>query len=456
MKIIDLSFNVEPNLSEPMSIKIKTRPHSGGSKFGRKIIFMGKRSLKDKAMAVIHYMSGKERITKKSFPDQEFINEQRISLSVHTGTHLDAPSHFGTRCEGKKPKTIDEIPLEWCYGNGVVLNFCNKGPCEEISVEDVKKELERIEYYIQENDIVLIRTDTDKKWGNLYREGWQCVSPYQSISWFYTAPQGQISIFYKLKGYSKTFVADRISSDVALGYAYQSIMLNRLDTCLVCGTEAGVFPYGMSLFSSSDVLSKKRDACYCPYDLKRNGMILGEGAGTLVIEELEHALKRNAPIYGEILSFSNNCDGVHHKEKNKNGKKYKEVIESCIRKANISYDEIDYINLDGAALWEDDVIETNVLKEIWGKEIGTVFLSCPKSMFGNTFGAAGALDAIINCLAIKNNTVPPTINYEDQDSNCDLNYTPNKALHRNINTVLQIARGRGGINSAMLLREFKE
>ncbi len=165
MKIIDLSFNVEPNLSEPMSIKIKTRPHSGGSKFGRKIIFMGKRSLKDKAMAVIHYMSGKERITKKSFPDQEFINEQRISLSVHTGTHLDAPSHFGTRCEGKKTKTIDEIPLEWCYGNGVVLNFCNKGPCEEISVEDVKKELERIEYYIQENDIVLIRTDTDKKWG---------------------------------------------------------------------------------------------------------------------------------------------------------------------------------------------------------------------------------------------------------------------------------------------------
>ena len=119
-------------------------------------------------------------------------------------------------------------------------------------------------------------------------------------------------------------------------------------------------------------------------------------------------------------------------------------------------DEIDYINLDGAALWEDDVIETNVLKEIWGKEIGTVSLSCPKSMFGNTFGAAGALDAIINCLAIKNNTVPPTINYEDQDSNCDLNYTPNKALHRNINTVLQIARGRGGINSAMLLREFKE
>ena len=125
-----------------------------------------------------------------------------------------------------------------------------------------------------------------------------------------------------------------------------------------------------------------------------------------------------------------------------------------------AYDQIRCGELDvmicGAAEAPITPIETNVLKEIWGKEIGTVFLSCPKSMFGNTFGAAGALDAIINCLAIKNNTVPPTINYEDQDSNCDLNYTPNKALHRNINTVLQIARGRGGINSAMLLREFKE
>ncbi len=292
---------------------------------------------------------------------------------------------------------------------------------------------------------------------NLYREGYESVSPYQSISWFYTAPQGQISIFYKLKGFSKTFVADRISSDIAIGNAYQSIKLNRLDSSLVCGTEAGVFPYGLTLFSSSGVLSKRSgqsSSIYRPYDLTRDGMAIGEGSGVLLVEELEHALKRNAPIYGEILSFSSNCDGVHHKDNDGKGKKYRDVIEACILKAGISLDEIDYINLDGSALWLDDIIETNVLKEIFGQGINNVSLSCPKSMYGNTFGAAGALDVITNCLAIKYNKVPPTINYENVDKQCNLNYTPNKSIDRTVDTTLQIARGRGGINSAMIIKRF--
>lgn len=293
---------------------------------------------------------------------------------------------------------------------------------------------------------------------NLYQEGYESVSPYQSISWFYTAPQGQISIFYKLKGFSKTFVADRISSDIALGNAFQSIKLGRIDASVVCGTEAGIFPYGLTLFSSSGVLSKRSEQVsniYRPYDLARDGMVLGEGAGALLIEELEHALKRNAPIYGEILSVSSNCDGVHHKNNDGNGRKYREVIEASILKAGISLNEIDYINLDGSALWLDDIIETNVLKEIFGKGINDIALSCPKSMYGNTFGAAGALDVITNCLAIKYNKIPPTINYENRDKQCDLNYTPNESVEKIVDTTLQIARGRGGINSAMVIRRFK-
>lgn len=165
MKLIDLSFNVEPNASEPMPIRIKTRPHSGGTKFGRKLIFMGKKNWVDRIKGLINYISGKERITKHCFPEDEFINEQTITLSVHTGTHLDAPAHFGTKCEGNPPKTIDEIPLEWCYGDGVVLNFSDKKAGEEISEKDIQKELERIKYELKEKDIVLIRTGTDKKWG---------------------------------------------------------------------------------------------------------------------------------------------------------------------------------------------------------------------------------------------------------------------------------------------------
>lgn len=165
MKIIDLSCNVEKNVSEPMPIKVKVRPHSGGSKFGRKIIFMGKKSVKDKIKALGKYITGKERITKKSFPENEFINEQSISMSVHTGTHLDAPAHFGSKCEGKTPKTIDEIPLEWCFGNGVLLDFTQKKAGELITRKDIQEELLRIKYQLKEKDIVLIRTDTDKKWG---------------------------------------------------------------------------------------------------------------------------------------------------------------------------------------------------------------------------------------------------------------------------------------------------
>jgi len=293
---------------------------------------------------------------------------------------------------------------------------------------------------------------------NLYQKGYKDVSPYQSISWFYTAPQGQISIFYKLKGFSKTFVADRISSDIAIGYAFKSIQLNRIDACFACGTEAGLQPYGFLGFMKSETMSKRNDrpsTAYRPYDNDRDGLVLGEGCGVLLIEELEHALKRNAKIYGEIIAFETNCDGVHYKNHDGDGSGYKNAIEACISKAEISAFDIDYINLDGAGLEEDDIIETRVLKEVFGSKINEIALSCPKSMFGHTFGAAGAIDAIINCLVIKNNKVPPTINYENVDEKCDLNYTPNEAVDKEVNTVLQIARGRGGINSAMIIRKYE-
>ncbi len=292
---------------------------------------------------------------------------------------------------------------------------------------------------------------------NLYRKGYRDVSPYQSISWFYTAPQGQISIFYKLKGFSKTFVSDRISSDIAIGNAFKSILLNRIDACFVCGTEAGIFPYGFLGFMKSEVMSKRNDrpkTAYRPYDRDRDGMVLGEGSGVLLIEELEHARKRNAKIYGEIIAFESNCDGVHHKNHDKEGLGYRDVIESCISKAQLTPKDIDYINLDGSGLIEDDIIETNVLKNVFGNKIDNVALSCPKSMFGHTFGAAGAIDTITNCMVLSNGKIPPTINYENSDKQCDLNYTPNKAVDKVVNNVLQISRGRGGINSAMIIGKY--
>lgn len=294
---------------------------------------------------------------------------------------------------------------------------------------------------------------------NLHQKGWRDVSPYQAISWFYAAPQGQISIYYKLKGFSKTIVADKISSDVAIGNVFQSIRLNRINSAFVCGTEAGISPYGFLGFLKTGILSQRNDrptSAYRPYDLDRDGVVLGEGAATLLLEELSCAQKRNAKIYGEIIGFHTNCDGVHHKDYDSNGNGYRDVIEACLKKSGIKPSDVDYINLDGSALKDQDIIETKVLKEVFGKSLVNIALSCPKSMFGHTFGAAGAIDCVINCLAIKNKKVPPTINYEYKDKECDLDYTPNRAVNKDIKTVLQIGRGRGGVNSALVIRKFQE
>lgn len=293
---------------------------------------------------------------------------------------------------------------------------------------------------------------------NLYRKGVEEVSPYQAISWFYTAPQGQISIRFNLKGFSKTFASDRISSDLALGYAFKSILRNRINAALTGGSEAGISTYGFLGFMKSGIFSKRNDnpkGAYRPYNVDCDGLVLGEGSGILLLEELDHALNRDAKIYGEIVGFYSNCDGVHHQYSDDNGEGFQIAIEKCLEDANTEPSVIDYINLDGVGIRNLDIIETNVLKRVFGKHINKIGLSCPKVCFGHTYGSAGAIDMIINCLALKTNMIPPTINYENPYSDCDLDYTSNKAKEKEINSVLQIARGRGGINSALILKRFE-
>ena len=294
---------------------------------------------------------------------------------------------------------------------------------------------------------------------NLYRNGAEAVSPYQAISWFYTAPQGQISIRYKLKGYSKTLVADRISSDVAIGYAYKSILLGRIAAALVGGTEAPISPYGFLGFMKSGVLSKRNKdpkTASRPYNLDCDGTVLGEGSGMLFIEELDHALARNAKIYGEITGFYTNNDGYHHHYPEDSGAGFQKVISGCLKIAGLTPADIDYINLDGIAIREQDIIETNVLKKVFQAHSDRVSLSCPKVSFGHTFGAAGAMDLIIDCLVLKHNTIPPTINYIHPSDDCNLDYTPNHPKSKKVETAMQISRGRGGLNSAIIIKRYNE
>jgi len=165
VRIIDLSLPIDENAAEPFPVKIKRLDHRRGADYlGWALAIAREKSLPEKIQGLISYFLGRRKISKRSFPDEEFISEERVTASVHTGTHLDAPYHFGTRCAGKEAKQIEDIPLEWCYGDGVVLDFTDKASGTSITKEEVHLALEKIGYTIKPFDIVLINTGADRHW----------------------------------------------------------------------------------------------------------------------------------------------------------------------------------------------------------------------------------------------------------------------------------------------------
>jgi kynurenine formamidase len=165
-KVIDLSTPLEKNDGEIAEYRIKQIQHSeGGDIFGRKFAFSKKKTFKKTLNSILDFFNAKKRISRKTFPDNEFINLDVITASTHTGTHIDAPFHFGSRSEGKKAMTIDEIPIEWCFNDGVLLDLSEKKPADFILPEDIEKALIKINYTLKDNDIVLIKTGASKYWG---------------------------------------------------------------------------------------------------------------------------------------------------------------------------------------------------------------------------------------------------------------------------------------------------
>lgn len=291
----------------------------------------------------------------------------------------------------------------------------------------------------------------------LYVHGVKEVSPYQATAWFPAAPQGQISIFYGLKGYSKTVVADRAGGTVALGYAARTIMNGQADVIFAGGAEAPITPYAFLCCNTYGLLSNGNggnpSAAYRPFDRNRNGLVIGEGAGMLILEELEHARKRNAVIYGEIIGYGMTCDGHHHSKCGPNGKQFSRAMRLSLERGGAKPEEVDYICADGVATLVGDKIETEAVKEVFGSHAYRLAVSAPKSMIGNLYGAAGAVDLITTLLAMNHDIAPPTVNYETPDPACDLDYVPNRPQKRRIKTALVNSRGQGGINATLLVRK---
>lgn len=219
--------------------------------------------------------------------------------------------------------------------------------------------------------------------------------------------------------------------------------------------EAPVTPYALLCCNTYGALSRNNahpQSAYRPFDKKRDGFVIGEGAGIVVMEPIERAKKRGAKILAYISGYGTTCDGVNRINPASDGKELARAINMALNGAGVSADKIDYISLDGLAvdIWDDS--EVKAIKDVFGERAKQVPASCPKSMFGNLLGASGAVDMITAILAMENNLVPPTLNLDDPATN-GMNFIRGKAKEYKIDKALIISRGRGGINSALVIEK---
>ena len=290
---------------------------------------------------------------------------------------------------------------------------------------------------------------------DLYLEGREGVSPYMASAWFPAAPQGQVSIYYGIKGFSKTVVSDRASSLMALGYARKVLSKDKLNIILGGGMEAPVTPYALLCCNTYGALSKNNSdpqAAYRPFDKSRSGFVIGEGSGIVVMERIARANKRGANILGFISGYGTSCDGVDRINCASDGVELARAIDNALIDAQVNAEQIDYISLDGLAtdLWDNS--EITALRLVFGQRLKDIPMSCPKSMFGNLLGSSGVVDMITTILAMEHSLVPITLNLDAPSVN-GLNYVTREAKEYKINKALIISRGRGGINAALVVEK---
>ena len=291
---------------------------------------------------------------------------------------------------------------------------------------------------------------------DLYIEGREGVSPFMASAWFPAAPQGQVSIRYGMKGYSKTVVADRASSLMAIAYATRTLNRGKNDFILAGGMEAPVTPYALLCCQTSGVLTQQNDTpltAYKPYDRNRDGFAIAEGAGVVILESPQRAHLRGVPVYATLIGFGTTTDGVDRIDPAEDGVELSRAIRISLENAGLKPGDIDYICLDGAATRSGDISESKAVKQVFNGHTTKLICSAPKSIYGNMLGATGAVDVITTILAMKYNTVPPTINLDDPDPACELNLCRNKSQEKEIRNALIINRGRGGINCALVLQK---
>lgn len=293
----------------------------------------------------------------------------------------------------------------------------------------------------------------------LFDRGPKRVSPFFIPLMIGNMAPGMIAIHFGAKGPNASVATACAAGNHAIGDAYEIIKRAKADAMITGGVESVVSPTCIAGFNAMKALSTRNDEprkASRPFDKDRDGFVVGEGCGILILETMEDAIKRGAPIYAEIRGYGMSGDGYHMTAPSPDGEGMARCMQAALKDAGVSHTEIDYINAHGTSTQLNDLYETRAIKSVFKEKARLTAVSSTKSMTGHLLGGAGGIETVFTTLAIKNNTIPPTINLDEPGEECDLDYVPNVARQKTVKTAMTNSFGFGGTNASLILKEFEE
>ena len=292
----------------------------------------------------------------------------------------------------------------------------------------------------------------------MMEKGVKRISPFTIPAMIANMASGNIGIYFGAKGPNKSVVTACAAGTHSVGDAFEMIKNGRAKVMIAGGTEASITPFAMNAFANMKALSTRNDEptkASRPFSADRDGFVMGEGAGILILEELEHAKARGAKIYAEVIGYGETCDAYHITAPADGGEGAPRAFKMALKEGNIALEDVTYINAHGTSTPANDRNETAAIKSVFGEHAKDLMVSSTKGATGHGLGAAGGIEAVIIAKAISEGIVPPTINYDNPDAECDLNYVPNKAVEKEINVAMSSSLGFGGHNAVIAMKKFK-
>lgn len=298
----------------------------------------------------------------------------------------------------------------------------------------------------------------EEQYSNMIEKGTRRISPFTIPAMINNMASGNLGIYFGAKGPNKAIVTACAAGTHSIGDSFEMIKSGRADIMITGGAEASITKFGINAFANMKALSTRNEEplkASRPFSLDRDGFVMGEGAGVLILEELESAKKRGAKIYAEVVGYGETCDAYHITSPAEGGEGAARAFKAALAEGDIKLEEVGYINAHGTSTPANDRNETAAIKTVFGEHAKNINISSTKGSTGHALGAAGGIEGVIIALSLYEGVVPPTINYDNPDPELDLNYTPNTMVKRDIEVAISSSLGFGGHNAVIAMRKYK-